>query len=125
MVTAHIFAQELGPVPKLPASLQEVGRRAQLVDEMDGSFVPNSDELMVVFVQLARRLRAIAEISERIITDMPDGLMRINIALRLWAGCNGGPGRFFGVKVYSSSRCRFLTASRRSCMPSSPETAPW
>ena len=56
MVAAHIFAQELGPVPKLPASLEEVGRRAQLVHEMDGPFIPNTDELVVFFVQLARRL---------------------------------------------------------------------
>jgi len=26
--------------------------------------------------------------------------------------CNGGPGRFFGVKGKSTSRCRFLNASR-------------
>ncbi len=34
-----------------------------------------------------------------------------------------GPGRFCGVKIDYSSRCRVLTASQTCCMPSSPETA--
>ncbi|HYL80822.1 MAG TPA: YgjP-like metallopeptidase domain-containing protein [Candidatus Acidoferrum sp.] len=37
---------------------------------------------------------------------------------------NGGPGRFFAVKVHSSLRCGVLTASRRGRMASSPEAAP-
>ena len=37
---------------------------------------------------------------------------------------DGGPGRFCGVKVNSSSRCGFLTASRSCRLPFSPETAP-
>ncbi len=87
MAVAHIFAQELGPMPQLPGSLQEVGRRAELVHEMDGPFMPTTLELPAFLVELATRLRVIAEVSERFITDVPDGLTRLNIALRLWAGC--------------------------------------
>jgi len=36
-----------------------------------------------------------------------------------------GPGRFFGVKMKSSSRCRTRYASRTAQLPAFPEAAPW
>lgn len=88
MALAYLFAEHLGRAPDLPVSLRDVDRRAELVDAVDGSFITGSS-LPEVLARLADRLRSVAEITRESLPDpdIPDGLTRVNVTLRLWAGC--------------------------------------
>jgi hypothetical protein len=87
MVMARVFAEALGPVPALPASLQPITRRAELVDAIDGSLVTTAGDLVDITRQIAQQIRRIEEGSRRFMPDVPDTMVRINIGLRLWSGC--------------------------------------
>ena len=76
-----MFAQELGSVPGLPLSLREVEKRAELVNRIDGLFIPTAGN-KDFFRDLAKRLRIIAKVSEDYMSDVPDSLLRVNITLR-------------------------------------------
>jgi hypothetical protein len=87
MAIAELFARELGPTPPVPSSLMDVNMRARFVDEMDGPFIPDTDDVRQFLAAIARRLAAIDAVARRHMPDVADGLVRVNIALRLWAGC--------------------------------------
>ncbi|MCW3992613.1 MAG: hypothetical protein NWE79_07875 [Candidatus Bathyarchaeota archaeon] len=87
MDTALRWADELGPPPQLPLSLQNVEQRAKLVDAIDGPLIQNSLLMRLSNEEKAMRLMDVAKISKKYITDVDDEKIRINISLRLWSGC--------------------------------------
>jgi hypothetical protein len=89
MELTRALAEGLGPPPALPASLQAVARRAELVDALDGPMVTGRNIYELGF-QMASRLRHIAEGSRGLILDLQDPMERINVVLRLWSGCISG-----------------------------------
>ena len=95
---ALLFAQGLvGVPPALPASLQPIAKRAEVVDHIDGPLVADlfcldlqlSQQLLGVTLvsRTAERIRDLAARTAKCIEDVRDPLQRINIALRLWSGC--------------------------------------
>lgn len=87
MDTALQWANELGSPPLLPSSLQDVNQRAKLVDQIDGPLVRGSLLLTLNEEERQQRLRDVARFSEDYIPDVDDEMVRVNTALRLWAGC--------------------------------------
>ncbi len=88
MEIAWRLAEGLGDSPDLPHSLHTVEERARLVDKIDGSFIPtadNPDEHPASVI--GRRLREIETGTEILADEIPDVLDRVNLGLRLWAGC--------------------------------------
>jgi hypothetical protein len=93
MRLARHFAENLGERPEYPASLKamSVETRAEMLNRIDGpliEFWPSSeDALFKLFAQIAKQLAKIAELTKNYLPEVPDPLVRINIVLRLWAGC--------------------------------------
>ena len=95
MALAYSFAIGLGPSPALPNSLLDVGRRAELVDRIDDVFLVTEaheygldfGQLGSAMTRLGARLCAIASTTEALIPEVTNVLERLNIVLRLWAGC--------------------------------------
>ena len=88
MDLGHKFAEGLGPAPELPSSLTSVQQRAQLVNDIDGAFLTANDvDTEELFRQIGGRIREIVEKSKIYVPDVADPLVRLNICLRLWAGC--------------------------------------
>jgi outer membrane murein-binding lipoprotein Lpp len=86
MEAARLFAEGLGPAPALPGSLADIQRRAEFVHQIDGRFIPNRGDV-ALFQELGARLAELAEKSRTYMPDLEDGLARVNVSLRLWAGC--------------------------------------
>ena len=87
MDTALQWAEELGPPPQLPLSLQDVNKRAKLVNTIDGRLILGALLTMLSDKEKARRLNDVAGLSETYISDVNDHNVRTNISLRLWSGC--------------------------------------
>jgi hypothetical protein len=94
MDIAYAAANQLGPPPPLPPSLQSVDARAALIAAIDGSFIETGAVLDTNGKLLPnqqrvfdRRIREIAAASVSRIPDLPDEPTRLNLCLRLWAGC--------------------------------------
>lgn len=86
MALARELAEALGPAPPLPASLEDIAARARFLDSVDGPLVyGTSPEECALYI--ARRLKEIAASSGQYMPDIADAPVRINITLRLWAGC--------------------------------------
>jgi hypothetical protein len=74
-------------IPQLPASLKNVRQRANLAHEINES-LPKGDLLFLhSSEEITRRLSETANLSQRYMPDVANPLERINISLRLWAGC--------------------------------------
>jgi hypothetical protein len=92
MATALSWATVLSLIPEcglpqLPASLNDVRRRANLVHAIN-EILPKGDLLFLLSgEEIARRLTETANLSQPYMPDVADPLQRINISLRLWAGC--------------------------------------
>jgi len=86
MDLAYWFAQALGPTPGLPRSLESVQQRARLVAEIDGPFITGSSFEECV-VNIGMRIKEISSKSASYMPDVSDNLTRMNLGLRLWAGC--------------------------------------
>ncbi|OPY38189.1 MAG: hypothetical protein A4E35_00611 [Methanoregula sp. PtaU1.Bin051] len=91
METALRWANELGPSPTLPSSLQDVTERSKLVYAINTSNLANS--LFADFhrnlsiVEKAKCQNAIARLSRAYMSDVTDDKVLVNISLRLWSGC--------------------------------------
>lgn len=86
MDIALSLASGLGPAPDLPASLNTISARAKLVNDIDGTFVPNGDVNELVRL-IGQRVKEIIEKSANRMPDVRNPVARLNICLRLWAGC--------------------------------------
>ena len=95
---ALLFAQGLvGTPPTLPASLEPIAKRAEVVKHVNGPLVWDlfclepqfSQQILGVTLisRTAERIRDLAATTAECIDDVQDPLQRINIVLRLWAGC--------------------------------------
>ena len=87
------WANEIGPPPMLPESLKNPTNRAKLVEKINSPLVVNSnlselsDLSKLSENEKNRRIANIGKISKEIIKDIEDLSERVNICLRLWAGC--------------------------------------
>ena len=90
MDTALKWAEEIGPPPVLPKSLQDVQQCARLIDQIDSKLIRDSflDELDDN--EKAERLNNITEVIRQFISDVNDDNEIKNLILRLWAGCMSG-----------------------------------
>lgn len=90
---ARHFAESLGEKPEHPVSLKamSVETRAEMLDRIDGPLIErwpsDEDTPFGLFAQIAKQLAKIADVTKDDLPDVPDSLVRINIVLRLWAGC--------------------------------------
>lgn len=87
MDTVLQWANELGPHPILPLSLQDVNQRAKLVNDIDQPLISNSLLEYLSDEEKARRLDEVAKLNKTYIPDVDDDNVRVNITLRLWSGC--------------------------------------
>jgi hypothetical protein len=71
----------------MPGSLHGFRQRAELVHSIDGPFWQEPLELNTLMSTLGRRIGQIARQTASLMPDVPDPIARLNIALRLWAGC--------------------------------------
>jgi hypothetical protein len=85
---ASLFQQEL------PPSIADVEKRAKLVNEINQPLISGIDNSIISgmlvdsdYNQRDLRLTSIAKISSNYLTEKMDDKLRINISLRLWAGC--------------------------------------
>ena len=97
MAIAIQWADELGPAPSLPLSLQKVTQRAKLVNKINTSHTANlaislnnDNEKKLSNEKKAKCQSAIAILSREYISDVNDDKILINISLRLWSGCLSG-----------------------------------
>jgi hypothetical protein len=94
MDTALRWANQLGPPPTLPPSLQNVIQRAKLVNNIDTTnlatalFLDSQGNLNLNGKHQC--LSEVARLSLPYIQDVDDNNVRVNIALRLWSGCLSG-----------------------------------
>lgn len=91
METAIRWANELGPSPTMPSSLQDVIQRTKLVYAIDTpnlakSLFTDSHGNMSI-MEKAQCQIAIARTSRTFISEVNDDNVLVNISLRLWAGC--------------------------------------
>lgn len=87
MEVARLFAEGLGPAPCLPESLHDVQRRAELVHKIDAPLIPDAQNVPELVAKLGARLGTIANSTMVFLPEISDGLIRLNVGLRLWAGC--------------------------------------
>ncbi len=87
MDTARRWANELGPPPPLPPSLQDVGQRAKLVIEINWPLIHGDALERLSTKEKAQRLNDVAGLSGNHMPDVDDDSDRDNITLRLWSGC--------------------------------------
>lgn len=92
MATASRWADELGPPPaSLPSSLEDVSKRANLVNEINRADF--ADALLADYRQnldmkdKQKQLDRIGRISKQYMPDVKSSEERQNISLRLWSGC--------------------------------------
>jgi hypothetical protein len=94
MAIAYALAQGLGPPPELPASMKNTQERARLVKAVNRPFAGEAfpfDNPSVLLQGAAfasgASIRAFIDTSAPLMPDVPDAITRLNIVLRLWAGC--------------------------------------
>ena len=91
METALRWANDLGPSPILPSSLQDVTQRAKLVYTINTPKLANS--LFADFhgnlsiEEKAQCQNTIARLSRAYILDVTDDKVLMNVSLRIWSGC--------------------------------------
>ncbi len=96
MELAFLFAKELGPAAALPAPLTNLETMTQMLLNINGglSEEPYHQPLgqpglwvpLGAFLLVARRIRDLAAATPDYMPGL-DPLQRVNVALRLWAGC--------------------------------------
>jgi hypothetical protein len=88
MALAYQYAEAIGPAPELPGSMMDVERRADFVDAIDRPFAgENFDNSSEVERSVRASVASISDVSKKHMPDVADEGIRLNIALRLWAGC--------------------------------------
>jgi hypothetical protein len=85
--TALIWANELSSPAKLPAMLDDVRKRALLVETIDAPFISNSVLATLSSEEKQRRIETVARLVSSFMPDVQDANARASIALRLWVGC--------------------------------------
>jgi hypothetical protein len=93
MITAYLWASTI-PQPSLPSSLNDLSKRANLVNEINfylfttinpttaGMLLENID-----IVEKANRVKNMVEKTRTYLSEDIDSNTRANILLRLWTGC--------------------------------------
>jgi hypothetical protein len=90
---ARLLAENLVPNPGLPASIagmtadQKADLLLAVVEDAPFHHLPTSTQDVDPFMRVARLFGRIASLSEPRLRDVSCPLQRINIMLRLWAGC--------------------------------------
>jgi hypothetical protein len=87
MITAITWADEIGLPPTLPKSLDDLDKRAKLVDHIDSKLIQNSFLYELDAKEKAKCLGVITNESIRFISDVENKNERNNLVLRLLAGC--------------------------------------
>jgi hypothetical protein len=96
MELAFHFAKALGSAPPLPAPLSDLSKMTDMMLSINGGLTqdpyfqgPGNAGLLVPIAALvvaAERIRNLAEATKDYMPGL-DPLQRVNVALRLWAGC--------------------------------------
>jgi hypothetical protein len=87
MDTALKWAEEIGPPPVLPKSLQDAEQPAGLIDQIDNKLICDSFLHELDPKEKDERLNYITEIIRLFISDVDHDNEIKNLILRLWAGC--------------------------------------
>lgn len=72
--------------PPLPASLADVGKRAEFVNKIDRPWLVDGYGV-IAWAEMGRHLESAAAVSAAAMADVTDPLDRMSVALRVWAGC--------------------------------------
>jgi hypothetical protein len=87
MSIVYRWTKLLGPIHSLPQSLQGYANRAKFLDFVDKNIITGSELWEFNQQQIESFLMNMEEKSRSWIHDIDDGKQRVNITLRLWAGC--------------------------------------
>ena len=87
MSIAYECSKLLGPIDSIPESLQDVIKRAKYLDFVDKKMIAGSMLWELNKQVIDSFLTNMDKESVPWIYDIGDGKQRINITLRLWAGC--------------------------------------
>jgi hypothetical protein len=87
MSIVYEFSKLLGPIDSIPESLQAVIKRAKYLDFVDRKMIAGSRLWEFNKQQIESFLANMDKESIPWIYDIADGKQRINITLRIWAGC--------------------------------------
>lgn len=72
---------------RLPDSLKNPADRAIFLDAIDGCIAPVAGYYDLTEQEQKKFISQIAELSEVFVTDLEDDEKRVNVTLRIWAGC--------------------------------------
>lgn len=93
MITAYLWASTI-PQLSLPSSLNDISRRANLVNEINSYLFTAVDTATagmllenIDFVERSNRLKNMVEKTREYMAEDIDSNARANILLRLWTGC--------------------------------------
>jgi hypothetical protein len=87
MAIVYEFSKLLGPIDSIPESLQAVIKRAKYLDFVDRKMIAGSRLWEFNKQQIESFLANMDKESIPWIYDIADGKQRINVTLRIWAGC--------------------------------------
>ena len=91
MTTALKWANEMGPPPTLPASLQDVRERAKLVRDVNTKMLANilfkDYQGQLSTEEKGQCLYDVARVSTVYMPGVVDSTVRANLCLRIWSGC--------------------------------------
>ena len=87
MSIAYEWAKLLGSINSLSQSLQDYANRAKFLDFVDKNIIAGSKLWEFNQQQIEVFLMNMEEKSQSWVHDIDDAKQRVNITLRLWAGC--------------------------------------
>jgi hypothetical protein len=93
MAIAYALAQGLGPALSVPASMADVQARAKLVNAVNRPFAGEAfpadliAALQGAAFKTGESIKVFIDTSAPLMPDVTDPIERLNIVLRLWAGC--------------------------------------